>query len=206
MLRDSSERESSRSWRSSSTTAREEVVEAPCGALAMGVEDEGVHLLAEVRDVGAEREDVLDRPVVQVEADAHESLLTRRDEDVLAFRRALEQELALEDRRERRGSHGEEGVRACDRVGDAGDDHRARRREPSHERRAQGAAAHERQAAAAERRPGGRARSTALGAVPDGHIGSIELSSTFQREASLATPSRTRSRSWMSHATGAAAR
>ena len=49
---------------------RHEVVEPSCGPLAVAVEDERVDLVAEERDLGAQREDVLDRAVVEVEADA----------------------------------------------------------------------------------------------------------------------------------------
>ena len=52
-------------------------------------------------------------------------------------------------------------------LGDACDDDRAGGREAAHERRAQRPAAHERQPAASERSAGGRARSTALCALPD---------------------------------------
>ena len=114
MLRDSSERESSRSCRSSSDDASEEVVEAAGGALAVAVVDERVHLLAQVRDVRPERQHVLDRAVVEVEADAHEPLLAGRDERVHALGRPLEQELALDDRRQRRRCHTEVTVRPRD--------------------------------------------------------------------------------------------
>ena len=59
--------------------ARGEVVEAPVRLLAVVLEDERVHLLLEELDVGGEREDVLDRPVVEVEAEAHQPALGRRD-------------------------------------------------------------------------------------------------------------------------------
>ena len=146
--------------------AREQVVEAARGALAVGVEDEGVDLLAEVRDVGAEREHVLDRAVVQVEADAHEPLLAGGDERLLPVGRPLEQELALEDRGERRGRHREVRVARPSARG-ARDDDGARRRESPNER---GASVRLPSSVSPPRRRAARAvarASSALGTLPD---------------------------------------
>ena len=90
-----------------------QVVEATVCLLAVVLEDERVHLLLQELDVGGQREDVLDRPVVEVEAEAHQPALGRRDERALAARRVLEQTLALDDGAERRGGLAEV------RVGDA---------------------------------------------------------------------------------------
>ena len=76
-----------------------EVVEAAVATCSLVVlEDERVDLLLEEPDVGGEREDVLDRAVVEVEAEAHEPALGRRDERALAARRVLEEVLALDHR------------------------------------------------------------------------------------------------------------
>ena len=60
------------------------VVEAAVRLLAIVLEDEGIDLLLEELDVGGERQDVLDRPVVEVEAEAHEPALRRCDQRALA--------------------------------------------------------------------------------------------------------------------------
>ena len=147
--------------------SREEVVEPSCRTLPMRVENERVDLLAQVGDVCAEGEDVLDRAVVQIEADTHQPLLAGRDEDVLPLGGALEQQLALEDRGEGRRSDREEGVGTRDGLRDAGDDDGTGRGKAPDERRAEGAASEQGQAAATESRPRRRARSAALRAVPD---------------------------------------
>ncbi len=67
-------------------TARE-VVEAAVRLVAVVVEDEGVDLLLQELDVGCQGEDVLDRPVVQVEAEPHQPPFGRCDERALARRR-----------------------------------------------------------------------------------------------------------------------
>ncbi len=184
--------------------AREHVVEAAGGALAVAVEDEGVHLVAQERDLRAEREDVLDGAVVEVEADPHEALLARADEHLLALRGALEQELALEDRRERGAGRGEVGVGPRRRARGRG---RRPRRTGVRKRRTSPARSVRRpeQAqgrAAPERRLRGRARAPAAPRrSPSVRSGSTLPSSCRQREASLAIPSWSRSRSWISHAT-----
>ena len=147
--------------------AREHVVEAAGGALAVAVEDERVDLVAQERDLRAEGEDVLDRAVVEVEADPHEALLARADEHLLALRGALEQELALEDRRERGAGRGEVGVGPADRLEDAGDDRGDGRPEAADEPGAQRPRPEQAQGRAApERRLRGRTRTSAARAVP----------------------------------------
>ena len=91
--------------------AAAEVVEAAVRLLAVVLEDERIDLLLEELDVGGEREDVLDRPVVEVEAEAHEAALGRRDERTLAARRVLEEALALDHGTERGCRLAEVGVR-----------------------------------------------------------------------------------------------
>ena len=54
-----------------------EIVEAAMRLLAIVLEDERVDLLLQELDVGCEGEHVLDRPVVQVESQAHEPALRR---------------------------------------------------------------------------------------------------------------------------------
>ena len=148
--------------------AGEHVVEAPCGALAVALEDEGVDLVAQERHLGAEREDVLDGAVVQVEADPHQPLLAGADESLLALRRALEQELALEDRGERRAGRREVGVGASDRLDHAGDDRSARRAEAADEARTKRLRAEQAQRRAPTQRClRGRAGATAARSVPE---------------------------------------
>ena len=55
-----------------------EVVEAPVRLLAVVLEDERIDLLLEQLDVTRKREDVLDGPVVEVEAEAHQAPFSRR--------------------------------------------------------------------------------------------------------------------------------
>ena len=133
----------------------------------MAVEDEGVHLLAEVRDVCAEREHVLDRSVVQVEADAHEALLAGADERLLALGGALEEQFALEDRGERGCGERQEGVGPRDRLRYACDDDGAGGREAADQRGAERPAAEQRQPASSKRSAGGGARAPARCAFPD---------------------------------------
>src|SRR6188472_846602 len=82
---------------------RGEVVEASVRLLAVVLEDERIYLLLEKLHVGGEGEDVLDRPVVEVEAQAHQAALGRRDQCSLPARGVLEQALAFDDRAERGG-------------------------------------------------------------------------------------------------------
>src|SRR3990170_821834 len=100
-----------------------EIVESTARLLAILVENERVHLLLQESDVRRERQDVLNRAVVQVEAEPHEATFGRRDERPLARCGVLEEALALDHRTER-GS-GPRQVRADDlRLGTA---------EPSHD-------------------------------------------------------------------------
>ena len=171
--------------------AREHVVEAAGGALAVALEDEGVDLVAQQRDLRAEGEDVLDGAVVEVEADPHEALLARADEHLLALRGALEQELALEDRRERGAGRGEVGVGPADGLEDAGDDRGDGRPEAPDEPGAERPRPEQAQGrAATERRLRGRTRTPAARAVPPSvRSGSMLPPSCRQREASVAIPS-----------------
>ena len=105
---------------------REHVVEASCCALAVTLENERVDLVAQERDLRTEREDVLDRAVVEVEADPHQPLLAGAGEDLLALCRAFEQQLALEDRGERRAGRRQICVGAADGLDHARDDRGAR--------------------------------------------------------------------------------
>ena len=148
--------------------AGEHVVEAPCGALAVAFEDEGVDLVPQERHLRAEREDVLDGAVVQVEADPHEPLLAGADQSLLALRRALEQELSLEDRGERCAGGRQVGVGASDGLDHAGDDRSARRPEPADEagtKRLRPQQAHRR--ATTQRCLRGRPGATAARSVPE---------------------------------------
>ena len=69
---------------------------------------------------------------MEVEADPHETLLAGANEETLAIRRALEQQLALVDDRHRSRRRREVGVRARDRLAHSCDDRRARDAKPSH--------------------------------------------------------------------------
>ncbi len=89
---------------------RGEVVEAAVRLLAVVLEDEGIHLLLEELHVACESEDVLNRPVVEIEAEAREPALGRRRERLLAARRVAEQVLALDDRAQRRCNLEQVGV------------------------------------------------------------------------------------------------
>jgi hypothetical protein len=62
-----------------------------------------VQLLAQPRDLGAEREDVLDRPVVEVEAQPPQAALRRLGERFAAGHVALHERGPLERRAEHRG-------------------------------------------------------------------------------------------------------
>ena len=112
---------------------RREVVEAAVRLLAIVVEDERVDLLLQELDVGGEREDVLDRAVVEVEAEAHQPTLGRRDQRPLAARRVVEEVLALDDVAQRGRGLLEVGVRNAllDRA-DAPDDRGVRLAEAEH--------------------------------------------------------------------------
>ena len=126
--------------------AGREVVEAPVRLLAVVLEDERVDLPLEQLDVGGQREDVLDRPVVEIEAEPHQPPLGRRDERALAARRVLEQVLALDDRAERSRRLAQVGVRdsLLDRP-EPSDDRGVRLAEPEDRRSAKLRSAEERQ-------------------------------------------------------------
>ena len=114
--------------------------------VAVVLEDEGVDLLLQELDVGCQREDVLDRPVVEVEAEPHQPPFGRRDERALARRRVLEEMLALDDRAQR-GCRLEQ-VRVGDGLlgrADASDDRGVRLAEAEHGRRPELRAAEERE-------------------------------------------------------------
>ena len=182
--------------------AREHVVEAARSALAVALQDERVDLVAQERDLGAERQDVLDRPVVEVEAEPHQPLLAGPDERLLTLGRALEQELALEDRGERRRRRREVGVGAADRLEHARDDaaHGGRKRRTSAARSVFGP----RRLSVEPRRSAAFAvaRARRLSAPsPRASITSTLPPSARQSDASVATPSWRRSRSWISQAT-----
>ena len=105
---------------------------------------------------------------MEVEADPHQTLLARRDEDPLPLGRALEQELALEDGGERCRRDRQVRVEARARSVHSRDDRRRRLREAAHERRAERTAPDEGQRAAApEGGACGRTGTSALRAVTD---------------------------------------
>src|SRR5262249_44612716 len=83
--------------------ARGQIVEAAVCLLAEVFEDERVDLLLQELDVRREREDVLDRSIVQVEAQSHEASLGRRGQGAIAVRRVLEEVLALDHGAQSRG-------------------------------------------------------------------------------------------------------
>ncbi len=117
---------------------RGQVVEAAVGLLAVVLEDEWIDLLLQQLYVGGEREDVLDRPVVEIEPEPHQPALRRRDERPLATRRVLEQMLALDDGAERGCGLGEVRLRnALLHRADAPDHRRVRLAEAEHRRGAQ---------------------------------------------------------------------
>ena len=87
-----------------------EVVEAAGRLFAVPLEHERVDLLLEEADVRGEREDVLDRAVVEVEAEPHEAALRGGDERPLARCGVLEEVLALDRGPEGRRDDGEERV------------------------------------------------------------------------------------------------
>ena len=125
---------------------RREVVEAAVRLLAIVLEHERVDLLLQQPDVAGKREDVLDRPVVEVEAEPHEPALGGRDERPLAARRVLEEVLALDDGAQRGALSLQVRVRDAllDRA-DAPDDGRVRLAEAEHRRRPKLRASEERQ-------------------------------------------------------------
>ena len=69
----------------------------------MRLEHERIHLVAQLARLVGEREDVLDRAVVEIEPEPHQPFLGECDERALAMRVAFEQELALQHRAEGRG-------------------------------------------------------------------------------------------------------
>ena len=125
---------------------RREVVEAAVCLLAIVIEDERVDLPLQELDVRGERQDVLDRPVVEVEPEAHQPTLRRRDECPLAARRIVEEMLTLDDMAQRRRALLEIGVRNAllDRP-DAPDDRRIGLAEAEDRRRPQLRTAEERE-------------------------------------------------------------
>ena len=135
----------------------------------MRVEDERVDLVAEERHLGSEREDVLDRPVVQVEADAHQALLAGPHEKALALGGALEKELALVDGRHRDGGRPSRYASAWETGSDTrATIGRARVAEAPDESGAERAASEQAQRGAAPQRiPGCRAGAAALGELAE---------------------------------------
>ncbi len=130
--------------------ATRQVVEAAMRLLSIVLEDERVHLLLKELDVCGQREHVLDRPVVEIEAEPHQPTLGRRDQRALTARRVLEQALTLDDRAQRRRRLAEVRVgHALLHRSDASHDGRERLAEAEHGRGAQLRAAEEREARAA---------------------------------------------------------
>jgi hypothetical protein len=168
----------------------------------MRLGDERIDLIAEQRHLRAEREDVLDGPSWRSKPIRISRCSPARATDALALGRPLEEQLALVDRGHRRGGRLEVGVCACGGPGDAGQDRRTRIR-------------NRRTTADRRLRPPRRVRllprrSTALALArtrrlsapsPRESTGSTMPSSVLHSDTSLATPSRWRSRSWISHAT-----
>jgi hypothetical protein len=89
-----------------------QILESTVGDLPLILQNERVHLLLEETNVGGERENVLDRPVVEIEPETHQTTLRCRHERPLARARVLEEMLSLDDRAHVRGSLGEK--RVCD--------------------------------------------------------------------------------------------
>ena len=77
--------------------SQQRVVEAARDQLAVAVEDERIRLIAQERELAGEREDVLHRAVVKVEAEPHQPALAGSHESLLASGTPLEQMLAVED-------------------------------------------------------------------------------------------------------------
>ncbi len=167
---------------------REHVVEPSVGEVTVRLEDEGIDLVAEAPRLAGERQHVLDRAVVQIEPEAHQPFLTGCDERPLAPCIALEQVLALENRRERRCCRLEIGGDVPPGIAEDTDHDRAGRgSEPLHLSRAKARLTDEREAAARRARrfcgsadpPRGgvgteRQDALDLGAVdatPDGRLG-----------------------------------
>ena len=81
-----------------------DVVEASVHALPEVVGDDRRDLRRRCPQLLGERDDLLQRPVVEVEAEAHQAPLAGSDELVLALHSPVEERGALEQRRERGGS------------------------------------------------------------------------------------------------------
>ena len=97
-----------------------------------------------------QREDILDRAVVKIEAEPQQPFLTRRDERALPGRVAFEQELALEHGGERRRGLIEVGADVAARIAEhANDDCADRLAKPPHRDGPDVRLADERQSAAA---------------------------------------------------------
>ena len=126
MLRDSSERESSRSCRSSSVTRARTSSNRPAARSRCESRMNGQTWSRSRATSAPERQHVLDGAVVEVEADPHQPLLAGADEDPLALGRPLEEKLAFVDRRHGRGGHREVGVCLRHRLGNPSDDRRDR--------------------------------------------------------------------------------
>ena len=83
------------------------VVEPAAHALLVVGGDDGRNLGRCEPQLLGDRDDLLQRPVVQIEAEAHESPLACRSKVVLAQHSPVEERSPLEDRRKRRRSLGE---------------------------------------------------------------------------------------------------
>ena len=117
----------------------EEIVEAAANELAVAVEHERVDLVAQLTRLRAEREYVLNGPVVQVEAETREPVLGVARERALTSRIVLEQQLALEHGRERQGGFVEVRADIASAVTvEARDDGCSRNPEAVHRRGAEG--------------------------------------------------------------------
>src|SRR5262249_14651598 len=140
-------------WAVESDEPRREIVETAVGLLAIVLEDEGVDLLLEELDVGRKRQDVLDRAVVQVESEPHETAFRGGDQRPLAAGRMLEEPLALDDRAQSLCSLREVGVGdvLLDSA-DPSDDGGVRLAEAEHRRRPKLRATEQREARPAAKR------------------------------------------------------
>ena len=153
----------------------------------------GIDLLLQELDISREREDVLDRPVVEVEAEAREPPLGRRGERLLAARRVAEQVLALDDRAQLGCRLEQVGVRdgLLGRA-DAPDDGGVRLAEAEHGRRSELRAAEQRETRPlAQRRLRLRARAparTALAAEGDHAVEPARSSSPERHVAEHVQP------------------